>query len=131
MTVPELCDTLIAALEGDIAAVQQGGNAPVLVADDALSLGFLQDTLDQLFRTITKTDSREDELIGTLEANAFLGAFQGAYEAVRKPRMERWADIYSDQQRQVSDKGALKTQLRSIGVKVDDEFVRDTIAGQP
>ena len=140
MTVQALCDALITRRNGELKMVEEGvGTIPAETFDGALTLEWLADNIEQIFDTTHPPDSRQDALIGSLEINAFLASFQRALEVYRTPRVTRWAARYSQKKRQVSPSsetpekkkivgGALQEQLRSLGVKVDDEFITGIIS---
>ena len=143
MNVQELCDALVARRQEEINAVELGKTKiPAETFDAALTEEWLADNVGQVFNTTQNRDSREDELVGNLEINAFLAAFQRAVEDMRTPRVKRWASRFMFKKRTISKEtkdadgkiiavgGALQEQLRSLGVKVDDEFIRDIILGK-
>jgi len=136
MTVQEVCDALITRRLNELGAVEDGkGVIPVETFEEALTPEWLADNIEQIFDITQAPDSREDALTGALEINAFLAAFQRAVEVYRTPRVARWAARFAYKKRQVSETikdangkriaagGALQEQLRSLGVKVDDEFI--------
>jgi hypothetical protein len=143
VNVQELCDALVARRQEELNAVEQGkSEVPAETFDAALTEEWLADNTGQIFNITQDADSREDALVGNLEINAFLAAFQRAVEDMRTPRVKRWASRFMFKKRTISpavkdadDKlispgGALQEQLRSLGVKVDDEFIRDIILGK-
>ena len=128
MNVQELCDALGDRRQKELDAVEKGvDGVPVETFDAALTEEWLADNVDQIFNITQNEESREDELVGNLEINAFLAAFQRAVEDMRTPRIKRWASRFMFKKRTISAGGALQEQLRSLGVKVDDEFLRDII----
>jgi len=128
MNVQELCDALVARRQKELDAVEKGvAGIPVETFDAALTEEWLADNVDQIFNITQDKGSREDALVGNLEINAFLAAFQRAVEDMRTPRIKRWASRFMFKKRTIAAGGALQEQLRSLGVKVDDEFLRDII----
>jgi hypothetical protein len=136
MTVQALCDALITRRLAELKAVEEGvGSIPAETFDEALTPEWLADNIEQIFDITQAPDSREDALTGALEINAFLASFQRAVEVYRTPRVNRWANRFAYKKRQLSEStrdangkiiavgGALQEQLRSLGVKVDDEFI--------
>ena len=135
MNVQELCDALVARRQKELDAVEKGvSEVPVETFDAALTEEWLADNIKQVFNDTQNAESGMDSHIGNLEINAFLAAFQRAVEDMRMPRIERWANRFAFKKRTISsavkdadDKiivpgGPLQEQLRSLGVKVDDEF---------
>ena len=142
MNVQQLCDALVDRRQKELDAVEKGvSGVPVETFDAALTEEWLADNIKQVFNVTQDKESREDALIGNLEINAFLAAFQRAVEDVRTPRIKRWANRFTFKKRTISkatkdadDKtiaagGPLQEQLRSLGVKVDEEFITDVIHG--
>lgn len=125
MTVQDLCTELSRTRNLELDEVLRAANvvAPNTLGE-ALTETWLQDNIQALFEVLN-TESMEDAMTGTAEANAFLAAFQKAAEAGRRPRVIRWAAVYSEVGRHVSAGGPLTVQLPNIGVRVDDPFVID------
>jgi hypothetical protein len=124
MNVQELCDALVIRRQEELNAVEKGNSeVPVETFDAALTEEWLADNIKQVFNvTQDKKEGRENELVGNLEINAFLAVFQRAVEDMRTPRIKRWANRFMFKKRTIDAGGALQEQLRSLGVKVDDEF---------
>lgn len=130
MTVQDLCEHLAKRYGLQLLAVTGGVSVPPDdVLSSALSTEWLRDNAAEIFTVLQKGDGRESELVGALEINAFLAAFQRAYEDYRLPRSRRWANRFTWRNRLISTNGALKKQLNAIGVKVDNEFLRDVVHG--
>jgi hypothetical protein len=135
MNVQELCDALVDRRQKELDAVEKGkSEVPVETFDAALTEEWLADNIKQI-ATLANKVSEENEWVGNLEINAFLAAFQRAVEGMRTPRIKRWANRFTFKKRTKSEEtrdadgklvavgGALQEQLRSLGVKVDNEFV--------
>lgn len=142
MNVQELCDALVDRRQKELDAVEKGvSEVPVETFDAALTEEWLADNIKHVFNVTKSEESREDALVGNLEINAFLAAFQRAVEDMRTPRIKRWANRFAFKKRTISkatkdadDKpiaagGPLQEQLRSLGVKVDEEFITGVIRG--
>ena len=136
MNVQELCDALVDRRKKELDAVSDHGfgEVPAETFDAALTEEWLADNIKQV-ATLANKVSEENEWIGNLEINAFLAAFQRAVEGMRTPRIKRWANRFTFKKRTIFKEirnadgkivtvgGALQEQLRSLGVKVDNEFV--------
>lgn len=123
MTVQELCEKLAARRLQEVEEATASGNViPDDVFADALTPQWLADNIDTVFGIVNSEDSKSDDLIGNLEINAFLAAFQKAFESARRGRVTRWAAVYSEMNRSAAADGPLNKQLKNLGVKVDDEF---------
>lgn len=128
MTVQELCDKLLEI--GEVRMKDVLENLNVIEDSDfpeALTLDWLAENIKSVFEATNRKEASQAELIGELETNAFLGAFQKMYENSRKTRANRWAGVYTQQSKTIADDGPLKAQLRHIGVKVEDEWLADTV----
>ena len=123
MNVQQLCDLLQERIRSELDRIQTGTSTTVPIPDDVVTDAFLKDNVADVFTTLERQDSLMAELIGHLEINAFLSAFQRAYEHQHLTRMQRWAQIYNQKKDMVADKNWLHRQMRNIGVKVDDEFL--------
>jgi hypothetical protein len=125
MNVQELCDALVIRRQEELDAAEKGvSEVPVETFDAALTEEWLADNIKQVFNvTQDKKDGRENALVGNLEINAFLATFQRAVEGMRTPRIKRWANRFMFKKRTIAAGGALQEQLRSLGVKVDDEVI--------
>ena len=122
MTVQELCDRLLQINQVRLAAVLGNNNTiPDTEFPEALTPAWLQPSVQAVFETTNRANANQDELIGNLEINAFMAAFQKSYENSSRNRISRWADVYSQQYRVVNVGGPLQAQLRHIGVKVEEE----------
>ena len=131
MTIPEICDNLAILLQAQITAVTTGEVVTVDVDfSDALTERWLTDSVQLVFETLSRNNSRENELVGSLEANAFLAAFQKAYQNQQRTRCTRWAALFSAKNRQLAADGPLAAQLRHVGVKVDDEWLTKVLWSQ-
>jgi hypothetical protein len=139
MNVQELCDALVDRRQEDIDAVEHGVSwVPEETFDAALTEEWLADNVKQV-ATVANKESGQDEMTGNLEINAFLAAFQRAVEGMRTPRIKRWANRFTFKKRTISwarhdadgkviaPGGALQEQLRSLGVKGDEEFMTGVI----
>jgi len=127
VNVQDLCDLLLERYTEELAEVQTGTSSSVPIPDEATTAEFLADNIDDVFKTLARKESNEGELIGFLEINAFLAAFQRAYEHQHVSRMQRWAQIYNHKKTLTLGQRALKKQMRNIGVKVDDEFLTEVL----
>jgi len=127
VNVQDLCDLLLERYAEELAAVQTGESSSVPIPAAALTAEFLADNIADVFKTLSRKDSSEGELIGFLEINAFLAAFQRAYEHQHQSRVQRWAQIYNHKKTLTLNQRALKKQMRNIGVKVDDEFLTEVV----
>lgn len=136
MNVQELCDALVDRRQEDIDAVEHGkSEVPEETFDAALTEEWLADNIKQIAIAANTRPTALNETIGNLEINAFLASFQRAVEGMRMPRIKRWAQRFTFKKRTISwarhdadgkliaPGGALQEQLRSLGVKVDDEFI--------
>jgi len=129
MTVSELCSLLVTRRTQEIQAYTENADTiPEEVFAEALTPDWLADNINEVFSAVnTEENNRENSLIGNLEINAFLAAFQKAYENQSRSRLDRWAGILSQKNRLISEGGALALQLTKIGVAVDDEFITNTV----
>ena len=127
MTVQGLCDILQARLQASVQEVLGGEAVSPEDLSAVLTPEFLAGNVQALFDTLNNADGRENALIGILESNAFLGSYQRMLTQSRSGRIDRWAQVYSQMNKQSSTGGVLDAQLRNIGVKVDDEFITDVV----
>ena len=131
MNVQDLCDLLRERLVEELAGVQTGSSSSIPIPDEVKTEKFLADNIADVFKAVAKQEGTEAELIGGLEINAFLAAFQRAYEHESMSRMQRWAQIYDQKRVLTTDTDALKLQLPGIGVKVEDEFLTQVLLVTP
>jgi hypothetical protein len=131
MTVQEICDALENKKQAEVAHVTAGAEAPGTqdAFETAESAEFLQDGIDTLTDNLQNPQLTSHMLIGPLEDNAFRSSLQRTHNMQSKSRVQRWSDIYTQRNRisNPSGRGALREQLRHIGVKVDDEFITKII----
>ena len=128
MTVQDLCQQLVQLRNDEILAVTEGLNKiPEDVFAEALTPDWLAANIQKIFEVLNTKPSRENALVGSLESNAFLAAFQKAYENQNRTRAQRWAGVYSQVGRTSAEGGALAVQLNHIGVKVDEEFIERVV----
>ena len=125
MTPQELCKLLTTEVRERLAVVLE--KAEPSTADRfvmAATTDWLNPNVQDIFNSLQDTQGvHEHTSIGQLEANAFLAAFQRAYELQHRGRMSGWADAYTQANKTVDpDRGALIKQLRTIGIQVDEEF---------
>ena len=124
MTPQELCSLFTTEVQQRLAVVLT--KASPQTSDrfiQAATEDFLADNVADIFTQLRDDNITEFTTIGQLESNAFLASFQRAYEMRHRPRMRKWADAYTQANKQVDpDLGALIKQMRLIGIKVDPEF---------
>jgi len=124
VTVQEVCDKLKDLQDTRLSAFVEGLDAiSNLSVPEALELTFLDPSVLAVFEAYSRSNSRDDEMIGSMEINAFMAAFQKAYQNENRTRITRWSRIVSAKKKLVSENGPLAAQLRHIGVKVEDEFL--------
>jgi hypothetical protein len=128
MNVPDLCDRLLEIGKQQLAAVLADDNG-IENSDfpDALTPEWLADNIETIFTAITRNNANQAELVGNLEINAFLAAFQKMYQGSRGTRVNRWAKNYTVQNRMIAEGGPLAAQVRHIGIKVEDEWLVNTV----
>lgn len=128
MTVQELCEKLFEIGQTRMINVLEDKSVISNTEfPEALTTDWLADNIQTVFETTTREQASQAELIGQLEINAFLAAFQKMYENSRKTRVNRWAAVMTSQNKDLADDGPLKAQLNHIGVKVEDEWLVDTV----
>jgi hypothetical protein len=128
MTVIELCSRLLGIEQARMATILAGSDViPNTDFNEALTPKWLADNIKAVFEVVNRKNAREGELVGPLETNAFLAAFQKAYENSRRTRINRWAHTYSSVNAVLSPTGPLGVQLPHIGAKVEDEWLTEVI----
>lgn len=128
MNIPDLCDKLMEIGQQRLAAILSDDDS-IANTDfpEALTPDWLAANIETVFTAITRRNANQAELIGELEINAFLAAFQKMYQNSRRTRIDRWAKNYTIQNKLLAEEGPLAAQLRHIGVKVEDEWLANTV----
>jgi hypothetical protein len=128
MTIPELCDQIIAKRQAEV-AVADAATEPSLEEPfpEALEDGFLADNIEAMNDVLQNLSKQtEASLLGTAEINSFLAAFLKAHDVQRRPRLQKWADIYSTKKAQAAPEGALQLQLKALGLK-ENEYLENVL----
>jgi len=123
MTVQALCERIQKQLNDRLQALQNGELPPVFTDDfpEVKERAMLKDANESLKAIIDRKDASAHDLVGILEVNAFLCNFIKAYITRYRRRSDRWGDIYSSTNSNVSSDGALMRQLSLIGIKVESQ----------
>lgn len=80
---------------------------------------FLDKTLEAINAALVE-ESAADALVGPLEENAFLAAFQNQRNAASRARVQKWAGIYSLLKTDADPTGIIEKQIKTIGAEVDE-----------
>ena len=80
MNVQELCTLLRERLVEELTEVQTGSSSSIPIPDEVKTDKFLADNIADVFKAVAKQEGTDAELVGSLEINAFLAAFQRAHE---------------------------------------------------
>ena len=93
----------------------------------ALLPTYLDKNIDAVNTALVDVDPSTSQLTGALEENAFLASFQNAYTCVKRRRCGKWASIHSVLKADASPEGPMESQLKFIGVNVEEEFLTDVL----
>jgi len=124
--IPDLCDQIIEKRNGEVAAAEDGSDISLEEQfPEALEEDFLADNIEAVNDVLQNLgESTEAALIGNAEINSYLSTFQKAYDVQRRPRLRKWADIYTNKKAVASDTGALNLQMKFIGIKENEYLAK-------
>jgi hypothetical protein len=88
---------------------------------------YLDKNISAVNTALTDDNPPTSQLTGALEENAFLASFQNAYVGATRKRCRKWAGIHSVIKADASPEGPMESQLKLIGVDVEEEFLTEVL----